>query len=158
MSRGVPYLTFLQGVGYPPMWPIPWCIWCYPSCEQTDACENITYFPTNLFAGGNKSVSHLQWTTWERSLGQMSCWCNKPKLTFARTMFTSNDRNILTFVLQPVSVILSACGRSSATEERVSVSVFRLSRATSASDVPAFTESFRTVNRVESAMKAGNAV
>ena len=73
-------------------------------------------------------------------------------------MFTSNYRNILTCVLQPVSVILSVYGRSSATGERVSVSVFQHSLATSASDVPAFTESFRTVNRVESAMRAGNAV
>ena len=61
-------------------------------------------------------------------------------------------------MLQPVSVILSVYGRSSATGERVSASVFRHSPATSASDVPAFTESFRTVNRVESAMRAGNAV
>ena len=30
--------------GYPTMWRIPWCIWCYLSpCEQTDACQNTTF-------------------------------------------------------------------------------------------------------------------
>ena len=32
------------GVPYPTMWPIPWCISCYPlPREQTDTCENITF-------------------------------------------------------------------------------------------------------------------
>ena len=146
-----------EEVGYPTMWPYP-MMHLMLSLLWTDRCLWKHYLPTNLFAGGNKSVPHLQWITWEISFGQMSCWCNESKVTFVRTMFTSNNRNILTYVLQPASVILSVCGRSNATGERVSVSVFRLSRATSASDVPAFMESFRTVNRVENAMKAGNAV
>ena len=38
------YLTDLSQGGYPTMWRIPWCIWCYLSpCEQTDACENTTF-------------------------------------------------------------------------------------------------------------------
>ena len=38
--------------GSPTMWPIPGCIWCYlrTSCEQTDACENITFPPLRLQA------------------------------------------------------------------------------------------------------------
>ena len=41
--QGVPYLTFPGG--YPTIWPIPWCIWCYLlplRREKTHTCENIT--------------------------------------------------------------------------------------------------------------------
>ena len=64
---------------------------------------------------------------------------------------------MLTSLLQLVSVILSVYGCSSVTGEQASVSVFRRSPATSASDAPAFVESCPIVNSVESAIKAGNA-
>ena len=47
MFRWVPYLTFPGG--YPTMWPIPWCIWCYLPAPHhtmwTDRCLWKHYFP-----------------------------------------------------------------------------------------------------------------
>ena len=61
--EGYPTWPFLWwGGGYPAMWPIPWCIWCFPphSHEQTVACENITFLQTYLRAA-NISEVLLHW-------------------------------------------------------------------------------------------------
>ena len=49
--------------GYPTMWPIPWCIWCYhpsPSCGQTDVCENITFPQLRVWAVTRHWYFYLQ--------------------------------------------------------------------------------------------------
>ena len=40
-------------LGYPTMWPIPWCIWCYPSPLWTDTRLWKHYLPQTSFAAGN---------------------------------------------------------------------------------------------------------
>ena len=51
LMSGEGYRTWPGGrSGYPTVWPIPWCIWCYPSLWTVDAYENITFPQLSLQA------------------------------------------------------------------------------------------------------------